>query len=407
VFILAQTIGLWFVNNILSFPQGRMSDVIFVYRLSIFSLLFTIITSPFNALIMSHEDMHIYACLSIIEAVLKLGIVLILQLIATDKLRLYGLLTFAVVAINTVICITICMVKYKVKIYFYGKPIKEIIGFSAWNLFGPLASIFKSQIINILLNQFFNPVVVAARGISLSINSAVYSFAINFNVAMGPPLIKAYAAGKSTEILLFRSVKFSFFLVYIFILPLVMEMPFVLLIWLKNPPEYAVAFSRLILIDLLIDAIGNQFGSVAQATGRIRLYQSVGNAIVLLNVPASYIVLSLGYPPYSVMFVSIILTFISLFARLIIVGQLIDFSLQHFFLMVTLPIIIVLVLSPIIPLLLYNIMQESLLRFFFVFGTSSVIMILLIFTIGMSRAERQMILSSIYGFLGKKVFARS
>jgi O-antigen/teichoic acid export membrane protein len=269
-------------------------------------------------------------------------------------------------------------------------------------LFGSVVSIFKYQIINILLNQFFNPVVVAARSISLSINSAIYSFAINFNVSMHPPIIKAYAANKNIDTLLFRSVKYSFFLVYIFILPLIVEMDYILLIWLKNPPEYTSIFSRLILIDVLIDAIGNQLGSVASATGRIKLYQFLGNGIILLNVPISYIVLSFGNPPFFVMFVSICITFFSLVLRLLIIRWLVHFSLRRFFEECLLPIILVVILSPILPLILYYNLRENVLRFLFVVGVSCFFIIIFVFSFGMSKNERKTIVNIIYSLFKQK-----
>jgi hypothetical protein len=219
---------------------------------------------------------------------------------------------------------------------------------------------------------------------------------------MAPPIIKAYAAKENIEKLLFHSVKYSFFLVYIFILPLIIEMDYVLLIWLKNPPEYTAMFSKLILVDVLVDVIGNQLGSVASATGRIRLYQFLGNGIILLNVPISYIVLLLGNPPFFVMFVSICITFFSLLLRLLIVRKLIGFSLKGFFKECLLPIIPVAVLSPILPLFLYFNLREGVLRFLLVVGISCFFAIMSIFSFGMKENERKTILTAICNLFKKR-----
>jgi hypothetical protein len=243
---------------------------------------------------------------------------------------------------------------------------------------------------------------VAARSVSLSINNAVYSFAINFNVSMNPPIIKAYAAKESVEKLLFRSMKYSFFLVYIFVLPLLIEMDYVLFVWLKNPPEFTATFSRLVLIDVCIDAIGNQLSSVANATGRIKLYQLFGNGIILLNVPISYIVLSLGYPPFSVMYVSICITFISLLIRLVIVKRLIGFSLQKLCRDCLLQITLVAVMPPILPLFLYLNLDANILRFLFVVAVSCFLVVLFVFGVGMTKNERAAVLNILYRFLKGK-----
>jgi hypothetical protein len=219
---------------------------------------------------------------------------------------------------------------------------------------------------------------------------------------MNSPIIKAYAANEEIEKLLFRSIKYSFFLVYIFILPLTIEMDYVLLIWLKSPPEYTSVFSRLMLIDVLVDAIGNQLGSAANATGRIRAYQFFGNGIILLNVPISFVVLSLGNPPFFVIFVSICITFFSLLLRLLIVRQLLNFSLQIFFRECLLPIILVAVLSPILPLVLYFNLEESLLRFLFVVSIGCLFVSTSVFVFGMTKNEREAITTVICHFFNKK-----
>jgi O-antigen/teichoic acid export membrane protein len=401
VILIGETIGLWFVDNVLVIPKDRIDDARFIYHISIASFVFTLIVSPFNALIRAHEDMHIYAMFSIIDTLLKLVIVFIIQIIGTDKLRLYGIFSFIAIVLYTIGCISVCVKKYKTRIHFYGGHFKEIFGFSAWNLFGSFVSVFKIQIVNTLLNQFFSPVVVAARSISLSINNAIYSFSINFNVSMDSPIIKAYAANENIEQLLFRSIKYSFFLVYIFILPLIIEMDYVLLVWLKSPPEYTAIFSRLVLIDILIDVLGNQLGSVANATGKIKLYQIFGNGIILLNVPISYIVLFMGNPPFFVVFVSICITFFSLVIRFLIVKMLIGFSLQKIFKECLVPITSVVMLSPVLPLFLHFNLREGILRLLLVVGISCFFVVTSIFVLGMTKDEKRMITAVIHRLLKK------
>jgi O-antigen/teichoic acid export membrane protein len=392
ILLLTETIGFWFINKVLIIPQDRNDAVYIVYQFSIFSFLSAIIATPFMALIISYEDMSIYAYVSIIESTLKLGIVFVLQIVLIDKLQLYSILIFIVNSMNTVIYIIICKIKYhkcRIKMYWNKDVFNEIASYSMWNLLGTCAGIFKYQLVNILLNQFFNPIVIASRSISISINNAVSSFYSNFSTAMRPPIIKRYAAGKNIEIMLFYSAKFTYFLVYIFILPLILEMNFVLFIWLDDPPEYACLFSRLILIDALIDSIGYQFNTIAQATGKIRLYQSISSVIILLNLPISYIVLKFGYPAYSVMIIAICIACITFIARLLIVKYLITYSLIQFIKRVIIPIFNVSILSLVIPLSFFFLIKESFFRLCLIICISILTTSTFIYKIGLNDEERQ------------------
>jgi O-antigen/teichoic acid export membrane protein len=292
VLLLAETIGLWFVNNKLIIPQDRMGSARWIYQCSIISFIFTILTAPYMAAIIAHEDMNIYATVSIVEVVLKLGIVFLLSRIPIDKLQLYGTLLCVVTIINTGIYRGVCKGKYqecRFQFYWNKALFKELISFTGLNLFGTIAWVFKNQILTILLNQFFSPLVVAARGIASTVNSAVASFSQNFSSALRPQIIKSYATDHKTELMLLVSFgsKITYFLMYLFILPLILELPAVFSLWIKNVPEYAVVFTRLILIDALIESISYPIASLLQATGKIRLYQSLAGGFMLLNLPVS------------------------------------------------------------------------------------------------------------------------
>jgi O-antigen/teichoic acid export membrane protein len=318
-------------------------------------------------MIIAREDMNIYAWVSITEAVLKLAVILLLHLISFDKLQLYGILLCAVAVSITAVYWAVCVKRYPecaFKFYWNKQLFKEITSYTGWNLFGAAVGVFKFQLVNILLNQFFNLFVIAARGIAAQVNSAVISFAQSFSTAMRPQIIKTYAAGQKEEMLalVFRGSKGTFFLMYMFTLPLVLEMPFVLSLWLKNPPEYAALFTRLTLIDALIDSINSPFMAAAQATGKIKVYQSVLGGILLLNLPASWIALYGGAPAWSVMVIAILLTWVAFLVRLVIVKRLIGFSFRCFITQVMIPIVIVSILSLALPLASYLFLRYGLTR---------------------------------------------
>jgi O-antigen/teichoic acid export membrane protein len=396
VLVLAETVGLWFVSNKLVIPIERKSAALWVYQFAILSFLFTILTAPYMATIIAHEDMNIYAYVSIVDAVLRLGIVFILQFIAWDKLQLYGILIGFVSFINTFIYMIICKFKYqecKFNIHLDKDLFGEIIGYIGWNLFGSFVGIFKNQLVNILLNQFFNPLVIASRSIAASITSAAASFSYNFSTAIRPQIIKNYATGKNIEMLslVFRGAKATYFLMYIFVLPITLEMSLLINLWVNNQPHYTILFARLALIDMLIDTISYPLITVAQATGRIRLYQSVVGGILLLNLPLSWLALSFGMPAYSVMVIAICISLMAFLVRLLIVQRLVNYSIIHFLREVILPICMVTTLSAIIPIIIYHRLDQSFLRLGLSLFVSVISVCTCIYFIGLSTVERQMI----------------
>ena len=400
VLILAETVGLWFVTQKLVIPCERQNAAFCIYQASIFSMICTILTAPFMASIIAHEDMNIYAYVSIIEVVLKLGIVFLLPLFAIDKLIFYGLLMAGVVFVNTAIYRTICVKKYvecKFSFFWEKSLFKELVSYTGWNMFGSAVGVFKNQIVNIILNQFFNPVVNAARGIAAQVNSAVNSFAQNFSTAVRPQIIKNYASGEKEKMLqlMFRSCKATFLLMFVFALPLILEMPYVLKLWLKNVPEYAVLFTILALIDALIDTISYPLMATAQATGKIKLYQAVVGGVLLLNAPIAFVVLKLGAPAFSVFIVSISVTSLAFIVRLCILKKLINFSFWNFIWKVFIPIICCAGLAFIIPYFVRNMLDSSFIRLCVTVIVSVICVALSGYFVALSKNERQWIIGII------------
>ena len=292
--------------------------------------------------IIAHENMNIYAYVSIVEVGLKLLVAFLINLCSTDSLIFYGfLMLFVTIIVTTIYCV-ICKIKYKeckYKFCWDKAYVKELFSFTGWNLFGAASGVLKNQMINVLLNQYFNPIVITAKSVSMQVRSAVSSFSQNFSIALRPQIIKNYSAGEYDDSLkyTFRGSKFTYYLMWIFTLPLVLEMKGVLTLWLKEPPDYAVVFTQLALIDVLVESLSFPLMTLAQATGRIRLYQSVVGGIQLLTFPFCWIILQLGYPAWSVQVIGIIFTFIALISRLLILRNLTRFSVVAFLKTVVIP----------------------------------------------------------------------
>jgi O-antigen/teichoic acid export membrane protein len=349
--LLLETIGLWFVDNKLNVPPNRFEAALLLYHFSVFTFVATIISTPFRAIIIAHEDMKIYAYVSVVEALLKLAIVYLLVHIAIDKLELYGFLLLVVSILIGGIYIGYCVRKYsecQFKKFYWDKILlRELTGFTGWTLFGQITTVFRTQAITILLNQMFNPVVVAAQTIANNITANINMFSSNFNVGLYPPIIKYYASNNKKDMfaLLYNGSKITFFLMWVFALPLFLEMDTVLQIWLKNPPPEAVLFTRLALVEALILSVSLPLTTAARAPGRMRMYELSLGSIQIAIFVAAWIVLAMGAAAYSVYIVAIIANLLMFAVRLIIVRGLIGLPLRPFCYKALLPISMIAVVS--------------------------------------------------------------
>lgn len=400
IFVLAETLGLWFLNTQMTIPANRMTAAHWVYQFSVFSFMMTMFTIPYHAAIIAHERMKVYAYVSIIEVTLKLIIVFLLVLFSFDKLKLYAILIFAVTAVVTVIYRTYCKRTFDECNYFFfwdKNLFKELINYSGWNLFGALAGVLNNQGINIVLNIFFGPVVNAARGIAYQVSATVNQFAFNFFTAVNPQITKYYAANQKKLMLklVFQSSKFSFFLLLVLSMPVLLETNYLLTLWLKLVPEYVVLFTRLVLISVLIDSLSNALITSALATGKIKNYMMIVGGVLLLNLPISYVFLMFGFPPQTTIYVSIVISVICLFLRLILLRKMIGLSLQNYFAKVLMPVIYVAVIAFPLPYFLSFRLEESFVRLIMIGIVSLVASIFSIYFFGISKEERQFLIQQI------------
>ena len=394
ILILAETIGLWFVSNKLNIPELRLEAALWVYHCSVLSFMVTVIQAPYSALIIAHEKMSVFAYLSIVDVLLKLFVVLLLSSISFDKLELYALLIFGVsvtVAAFYRIYSSIHFEETKFLIVNEKALYKRLASYSIWNLFGAVSLVAKTQGVSIMLNIFFGVIVNSALGVANQVSGAVYSFVSNFQVASNPQIIKSYAKDDKEYMnnLVIRTSKFSFILLFILTLPVIMETEYILQLWLKLVPEYTVIFTKLILIEALIQSISGSLMAAVSATGNIRLYQLVVGGFSLLILPISYLFLTMGYPPKSTFIVSIITAVSAFIFRLIFIKkQIPEFSIRQFIQEVLVRNIPVVMLSLSISLTLLSNMQPGLTRLSLVVLTSFGISIITFYYIGLKNNEK-------------------
>jgi len=399
--VLLETAVLWFVNARLHIPSERFEAALFVYHFSVLTFVAVIFTTPFMAIIIAHEDMQIYAYISIVEAIMKLSVVFLLMYLAWDKLELYAILIFAVSVIIFTIYIFICTKKYREcqfrQFYWDKRLLHEIAGFTGWTLFGQVTTVMRNQAVTVLLNQMFNPVIVAARAVAISISHQIGVFSNNFNVGLYPAIIKSYAADNRQEmfLLIFRGSKITFFLMWIFALPLFLEMDAVLQLWLKIPPAGAVLFTRLALIETLIVSISLPVITAARAPGKMKIYELTLGIIQIAIFVVSWFVLMLGAAVYSVFVVAIIANLVMFVVRLLIVRTLIGLSMRLFFRKVVFPVFVVGIFSALLAFVIHYILPEG-----FIFTCISVLYSIIItcictYFIGLEKFEREKVRSII------------
>lgn len=337
VFILAETLGLWFLNSQLNIPAERMVAANWVYQFSVASTLLGIMLVPYNATIIAFERMTFFALASIMTTLLRLGIVFLLCLGNADKLILYAALIFAVGVVMQIVNIVYCRRAFQqTAIYrpFRDKKLfTELISFSSWSLLGSAGNVAMTQGTSIAINLFCGVAVNAAMGVASQVNAAVYQFVSNFQTAVSPQIVKNFSSGARSELmaLIFRSSKFSFFLLLILAVPVFFNADFLLNLWLADVPAHAVNFVKIILFNSLIGAINGPLWFSIWATGKIRLHEILNFSRSLLNFPLACFALSAGCPPEAAVAVIIFLELVLTCSRLLILRKEIALSLRKYF----------------------------------------------------------------------------
>lgn len=397
IFILAETIGLWFVKTYLVIPAERIEAAIWVYHFSVLTFMVSIVQVPYNATIIAHERMNVYAYVSILEVSLKLLIVFLLVSISFDKLKLYGVLYFGIVFIIAAIYRVYTRRNFeetKFEVVKDKNLYKTLINYSGWNLFGNIASVAKGQGVNILINLFFGPALNAARGISTQVQGAINSFVSNFQMAVKPQIIKSYATGDTNYMttLIIRSSKFSFYLLFILSLPIILEVDQILQLWLKIVPEYAAIFTVLVLVVILIDSVSGPLMTSVQATGKIKTYQAVVGSLQLLILPISYIFLKIGYSPEVTLYINILISLIALLFRMFFLKRLINFPVFEFLKEVIFKSTIIVVVSICLPLFIRINLDMTIIRLLIIVFLSFIWSGMIIYIIGLNKHEKKFIL---------------
>ena len=331
ILVLAETVGLWFLNVKMNIPADRMVAANWVYQCSIISFLFTVVSVPYNACIVAHEHMKIYGYFGILDVILKLIIVLIVAVVPFDKLISYALLVLAVAITMRLIYGIYCSRHFE-ECHFekFKDPhlMRQMFSFAGWSFLGNMGFAVRDQGINIILNLFFGVVVNAAKGIASQVGGVINGFASSFTMALNPQITKNYAAGNIEEMktLMFQGCKYSLLLMAMIAIPLIFCAETILKLWIGDVAPYTVGFLQLTLLAALIDCVVSPITTSIQATGKIKVFQILISVIMIANLPLAWIGLRIELNPYLVMWISILTSTIALISRLWILHRLVKFS---------------------------------------------------------------------------------
>ena len=336
IFVVAETVGLWFVNTHLNIDPSRMTAANWVYQCSIFTFMLTVVSVPYNSCIVAHEHMDAFAYISILEVALKLLIVYLLLLINYDKLIIYGVLVLVVALVVRLTYGIYCKRHFDECTYHFSfdkSLFREMFSFAGWSVVGNLGFSFKDQVANVILNLFFGTVVNAARGVALQVNGIISGFSTNFMMALNPQITKQYAAGNTAESvrLVYAGCRYSFFLLAFISIPVMINLDYLLKLWLGIVPEYTSTFLLLALISALINSMSQPLVTALHATGNIKFFQILICIIMLCELPLAYLILFFGGKPYMAMYPTVLVTLIGLFARFIVLKRLVPvYRLRYF-----------------------------------------------------------------------------
>lgn len=396
-----ETFGLWYIYHKMVIPPERFSAALWIFQFSIASLVLLIVQIPYSAAIMAHEKMNYYAIVSVLDAVLKLGVALLVVYIPYDKLVGYGAMILGISMIN--FCLYFFYAKYnfrdlKLKRHFEKGLFKKMLSFSGWNLFGSFARVMKEQGLNMLLNLFFGPVVNAARGVAYQVSGALHGFVNNITIAARPQLTQAYAQGKvsRTMSIMFSVSKLCYVTLLLMAMPIMLEIDFILHIWLgNNIPENTNVFVIIVIITSLIHVFNPPTSFVVHATGRMKKYQFVSGSINLMILPVVYVFLKLEFPAASAFIISAIFALVGQVVAIRILRSLIDFSIKQYLLDVILPTFIITIISVLVSLAPRYFLDYGWLRLVAVTFSSAIAIIVSTFIVGMTEKEKEMIVSMV------------
>lgn len=407
IILITEIVGLWYLHNKMVIPDQRLEASEWIFHFSVLSMAFLIMQAPFTAAIMAHEKMGFYSIISVIDAILKLLVVLLLPILSSDLLIVYGFLFLLISFFNFVVYVFYSKKQFaEIKISYSVDytMLKSMLSFSGWNMCGSFASMMREQGVNLVMNLYFGPVVNAARGIAAQINGALEGFAGNILTPVRPQVIQSYAHEdyKRAFSLTFTASKLSAFFVIILSVPLCVELDFILKVWLCNEvPEHTAMFVILVLATTVINILMGSMATIVHASGEMMIYQLVGGVIKVLPVPVSYILLKyMPIPEYALISV-FVFTFVGYIVGLFIIKKIIPFSILYYLNNVLLPVLLITILLFGFLNLWYSFIENNIVQFFAVMLMGGIWGASFSYLLGLTKEEKLFIRSLVMKIIKK------
>lgn len=394
--ILVESIGVWFLNTEMNIPGERLVAANWVLQCSILTFMVNLISLPYNAVIIAHEHMKTFAYFSILEVSLKLAVVYCLYVFLFDKLIIYAILLLTVSVVIRFVYGFYCKNNFEECNYHFiydKKTLKKMGGFAGWNFLGSCSGLLMTQGVNILVNMHFGVVMNAARGVANQADAAINQFVNNFTTAINPQITKSYAANNREYMLLLvlRGAKYSFFLMFFWALPFLMETDFILKLWLKEVPEYSALFLRFTILISLVAVLSNTLVTSMLATGNIKKYQIIIGGFGMLVFPLVYLMYKLNYPVWIAYVIHLLIFICQLICRLFLLKRMIGLSILRYLKEVLLKVIMVVAAALLVPIIVYHMQDSSVCRFLSISLASFISTFLAIYMIGLDKNERVVI----------------
>lgn len=402
ILLVVETFGLWYLYNKMVIPDGRFGAAIWIFQFSMIQLFLVMITVPYSAAVMAYEKMDFYALVSIIDAILKLVIVLILPYASFDTLVYYGALMTLISVLNYVLNWGYAKRKFKNIVYCakWDKGLfNSILSFSGWNIFGSVSHMMQSQGVNLILNAFWGTIVNAANGVATQVNSAVNSLTAGFVTAVRPQMIKNYASGNINYLrkMYYSVSKLTFFLVMILAVPLIGEIDTILDIWLGigKYPEMAAVFCQLTMFMTICNSYATPTSIIVHATGKMKKFQIVVSMVTLMIIPIAYVAAKLGCEASLIIILSAMVTIAAQVTRLILIKEQVDFPVWDYCKKVFAPTWCVLAVSLIVAVILHSTTPQHITWSIFRMAVSVLFSCVAIYFIGINKSEKQLVVTFI------------
>lgn len=396
VVLFAETAGRFYIHHYLNVSNDRIADAMFVFRFSVLATVFSIFSIPFQGLLTAHENFSIRSSIEVIAVLLRLVAAIIIVYYSGSKLRLYAILILGATAVPAVLYILYCLKKYASAVYWNFQhdinKYKEMIGFSSWIMLGAGACMGQAQGTALIINSFFGTILNASLGIASQVNSIVLAFAQNLGQAAIPQITKSYSSNnlnRTMQLVCYIS-KYSFFLMLLPALPILLEIDFILKLWLGTVPQYTGVFCKLMIVNALLETMNSGLPATVQASGKIKYFQIFLSATSLLSLPVAYLLFKFGCPPFAILAVYIVTTLINLVIWQVLLKKLINFNVKYFIEISYLKILYVsAIVSPLF--LIQNLFHESLTRFILLSAFSVIYFLITVYFVGLEKKEKELI----------------